>query len=96
MIFDSVDWDKQKTKVTGAFKENVYKCKSWYQSWHSESLAPGVSIVIAIAASFVGANFIAPYFTQGVVAWKAALIKAGFSTLTQRFALSIAANGGNF
>ena len=95
MIFDSVSWDKEKMRVTGSFKEKVYKCKSWYNSWHNETLSPGVNIVIGIAASFVGANIIAPYFTQGMVAWKAALIKAGMSTLTQRLAISVAANGGN-
>jgi len=95
MIFNSVNWDKQKLKVTGAFKEKVYKCKTWYNSWHCEALSPGVNIVIAIAASFVGANIIAPYFTQGLIAWKAVLIKAGISTLTQRLAISVAANGGN-
>jgi hypothetical protein len=53
-------------------------------------------IIIGIAASFAGANFIAPYFTKGMIAWKAVMVKAGIATLTQRFAISVAANGGDF
>ncbi len=33
MKFNTVEWDKMKTKVVGQFKETVYKTKSWYTEW---------------------------------------------------------------
>lgn len=52
--------------------------------------------MIAIAAMYVGANVIAPCFVQGMSVVNAAMVKAAFSTLTQRLVVSVAANGGNF
>jgi hypothetical protein len=52
--------------------------------------------VIAIASCYVGSSVIAPYFKASMAALGEGVVKAGISTLTQRFAISIASNGGNF
>jgi hypothetical protein len=33
MKFNTVEWDKKKIKITGSFKETVYKTKSWFTEW---------------------------------------------------------------
>jgi hypothetical protein len=52
-------------------------------------------LTIGIAASFIGANFIAPYFTAGLQPLQVAMVKAGFSTLTNKLAVAIVGNGGD-
>jgi len=82
MKFNTVEWDKTRTKITGHFKETVYKTKSWSTEWHHETVTKGLLLTVGLAASFIGANFIAPYFTSGLQPLQIAIVKAGFSTLT--------------
>ena len=53
-------------------------------------------VVLSAAASFADANLIAPYFIEGLTIMQAMFAKVAISTLTQRFVISLAANGGNF
>jgi hypothetical protein len=55
----------------------------------------GLLLTVGLAASFVGANFIAPYFTTGLGPLQMAMVKAGFATLTNKFAISLLGSGGD-
>lgn len=90
---DSVQWDKNKTKIIGKFVETTYILKRWQITWSiSKQVIPAeamiiVSLAISYATMGVGATLTGFAGTAGVMA------SAGFTTLCNAAAVSLLQTG---
>jgi hypothetical protein len=90
---NSVEWNKDKTKLIGKFVETTYILKQWHTEWNisKQAIPTGALVIVSLAISYftmdLGATLTGLNGTLGVVA------SAGFTTLCNVAAMSFLQTG---